>query len=435
MKLKHRTYFILFSVFFVLLLTVQGYYVYNLWKLKEGELHKEISGKLKDLDNINSLNLVELSRDSELTKLISDYNIGKTSLKEIKYFFSQKEKIGQPKIQRYIDSLFANSDFKVGVHKFYSKIYYGKEHQLLFNNPMTIYQTQPPVNKGTIFYSGSYKTEYTSQSDEVTKDNYEIYIEAYSCSVYKIFNLNEILLRRLLPPILLSFMILVAVLVLFFLTIRNFERQTKAIAVLHDTVDTISHEFKTPVSTMKFATKLLHTQQPNDHTLLLNRQVLKLEYLLGRLHQDHSEHQPFSIENTQLFLNDFIATHPNIKMEYHIGSSFQLSLSQNEFEILLSNLLDNAIKYGGTYIKVIINKLSQNEVYISVKDNGRGISKDHQDNIFDKFYRVSEGNIHTTKGLGMGLYIVKQLVNQYHGEIEVHSHHKGTEFKIKFKNL
>jgi signal transduction histidine kinase len=93
-------------------------------------------------------------------------------------------------------------------------------------------------------------------------------------------------------------------------------------------------------------------------------------------------------------------------------------------------MMDNAVKYGANTINIGLEKSGTNTL-LTVKDNGIGIAKKEQKVIFDKFYRVQKGNIHTTKGLGLGLFYVKQLVKAYHGNISVNSDEgNGAEFII-----
>jgi len=100
------------------------------------------------------------------------------------------------------------------------------------------------------------------------------------------------------------------------------------------------------------------------------------------------------------------------------GDKFHLSNA-------ISNLLDNAIKYAKQEPHTIIIEVETNQqpegVSISITDNGIGISKENQTQVFDKFYRVPNGNIHNVKGFGLGLSYVKEIVQQHKGTIQVQS--------------
>jgi len=100
---------------------------------------------------------------------------------------------------------------------------------------------------------------------------------------------------------------------------------------------------------------------------------------------------------------------------------------------VISNLLDNAIKYSGTEAEITIAlQMVGDQVEISVEDRGKGIVKAHQKNIFDMFYRVTEGNIHEVKGFGLGLAYVRQVVRQHGGRVEVDSRPgNGSRFTVR----
>ena len=96
---------------------------------------------------------------------------------------------------------------------------------------------------------------------------------------------------------------------------------------------------------------------------------------------------------------------------------------------ILLNLLENAVKYGGTKIDIVAENIANNFVF-KVKDNGIGIAKNEQKSIFEKFYRITSGDVHNTKGLGLGLYYAKEIVETYQGKISVESDKNGSEFVI-----
>ena len=97
------------------------------------------------------------------------------------------------------------------------------------------------------------------------------------------------------------------------------------------------------------------------------------------------------------------------------------------------NVLENAVKYGSTTI-TIKTRIIENQFSISIEDDGIGIEKNKQSLLFDKFYRVQQGNQHNTKGLGLGLYYVNQIIKAHQGSVNVVSDlGKGTQFTILLK--
>lgn len=114
------------------------------------------------------------------------------------------------------------------------------------------------------------------------------------------------------------------------------------------------------------------------------------------------------------------------------AENFHFLLDKIHFTNVLFNLLDNANKYSTVSPKIIVRtKNNNNGIIISVEDNGIGMSKETQNKIFDKFYRISTGNIHNVKGFGLGLSYVKAIVNACKGNITVKSEQgKGSRFEI-----
>ena len=108
---------------------------------------------------------------------------------------------------------------------------------------------------------------------------------------------------------------------------------------------------------------------------------------------------------------------------------------KTHFYNILSNLIENAIKYSGESVKIILSaKQNGDHTCIYVKDNGIGIPASSLSKIFDRFYRVPKGDIHDVKGYGLGLYYVKTIVEKHGWTIEVQSKEgEGTEFLIRWK--
>jgi two-component system, OmpR family, phosphate regulon sensor histidine kinase PhoR len=126
-----------------------------------------------------------------------------------------------------------------------------------------------------------------------------------------------------------------------------------------------------------------------------------------------------------------ISTSANIDFEF-LASKHIIHADRLHITNIIYNLLDNAVKYSELEPKVFIStKDSKNGLLICIKDNGKGIKPGDQKKIFQKFYRVSQGNVHDIKGFGLGLYYVKKLTIAHKGEISLTSEiNKGSTFII-----
>ncbi len=243
---------------------------------------------------------------------------------------------------------------------------------------------------------------------------------------------------------------------IFAYTIMVILRQKKLSQIKNDFINNMTHELKTPISTISLASQMLQdegiantpktighiSEVINQESKRLSFQVEKVLQMAvfneGRLKLKFKE---FNINNTlQNILNNFElrvknqngtlqsflnAEDPNIKGdEVHLTN-------------VVFNLLDNAMKYSKDIPEISVSTENKNGMMVlSVYDKGIGISKEHQDHIFDRFFRVPTGNVHNVKGFGLGLSYVKKIVDLHNGKISVESNiNKGTKFSILIPNL
>jgi two-component system phosphate regulon sensor histidine kinase PhoR len=237
----------------------------------------------------------------------------------------------------------------------------------------------------------------------------------------------------------------------FILTLQIILRQKKVSQIKNDFINNMTHELKTPISTISLASQMLKdssvTQTPKtighisnvifDESKRLSYQVEKVLQMAvfneGRL----------KLKFSTIDINDLIKS---------VGANFQLRVSNDGGELktslnaknalvrgdevhitnVMQNLLDNALKYCND--KPVIEISTENKrdwVVVKVKDNGIGISKEHQKQIFERFYRVPTGNVHNVKGFGLGLSYVKRIIDAHEGQIKVDSNTgKGSCFKV-----
>jgi two-component system phosphate regulon sensor histidine kinase PhoR len=120
-------------------------------------------------------------------------------------------------------------------------------------------------------------------------------------------------------------------------------------------------------------------------------------------------------------------------MEDYKATGTSLSVDIVYFTTMVNNLLTNAVKYCDKDPVVLVSTATDNNYFhLTITDNGIGIPHEHADHIFDKFYRVPYGNIHKTKGLGLGLYYVKRIATAHGGDVSVSSRPgRGSTFKIR----
>jgi len=250
-----------------------------------------------------------------------------------------------------------------------------------------------------------------------------------------------------------SLVLTLIIIVIFIVTLQIILRQKKISQIKNDFINNMTHELKTPISTISLASQMLRdssvslSQSTVDHisgvifdeSKRLSNQVEKVLQMAvfneGRL----------KLKFTQIDLNQLAET---------VASNFEIRVSNESGELktdlqaenpvirgdevhitnVIFNLLDNAVKYSKSKPEIELSTENKNGwVIVQVKDNGIGIPKEHQTQIFERFYRVPTGNIHNVKGFGLGLSYVKRIVDVHNGKIKVDSTlGKGTRFRLYF---
>ena len=264
-------------------------------------------------------------------------------------------------------------------------------------------------------------------------------------------NKSTYLFLQMWKMISLSMGIIIIISLSFIYTIITIFRQKKLSEMKNDFINNMTHEFKTPISTISLACEMLNdedVEKSDDlrdnyinmigdenkrlgsmaekilQTAIIDKGQLNLNIELINIHQILEE----TIANIRLQAE---VKHGIITSEF-IARNYYLKADKTHITNLFYNLIDNAIKY--TPERPIINIKTQSDlkgIFVTVSDNGIGISKANQKKIFDKLYRVSTGNVHNVKGFGLGLHYVKSIVDKHNGKIWVESElKKGTRIKV-----
>ncbi len=256
-------------------------------------------------------------------------------------------------------------------------------------------------------------------------------------------------LKIFIPSVLLS----IVLLVVFGFTIFIIFRQKKLSDMKNDFVNNMTHELKTPISTISLAAQMLRDvdvgKTPTmlkhisgvivDETKRLGFQVEKV--LQVSLFERDNANLTFKEVDVNEMLENVIATF-KLKVENFDGTirkelkATQAEITADEMHLtnVFFNLMDNAVKYRSPDRDLELHVSTWNEkgsVVISIRDNGIGIRKEHLKKVFDRFFRVPTGNVHNVKGFGLGLAYVRKIVENHNGTIRAESEpDSGTEFII-----
>jgi len=248
---------------------------------------------------------------------------------------------------------------------------------------------------------------------------------------------------------------ILVVVILFMITYRNLMEEKRLSDLKTDFINNMTHELKTPLSTITVAGRTLEMPQirSNDDKILetarlIGKQSIHLNQLINMIleismwerTQFQVELKPVQIED---LMNDIVESFKTgcgncaaVNRKFNFNGA-KANLDTVYFTTLVNNLLSNAVKYCETEPIIEVEGFTEEEnAVIRVADNGIGISRSDQKHVFDKFYRASSGNIHKYKGLGLGLYYVKRIAEAHGGDVSVSSKPgKGSIFTVTIPYL
>jgi len=254
----------------------------------------------------------------------------------------------------------------------------------------------------------------------------------------------------MLPPLLFTIILMIT----FITTIVLVFRQKKITEVKNDFINNMTHEFKTPISSISLAAQMLADDSVKKSPQMLTRltntimdETKRLRFQVEKVLQlSLYENQKANLRPIEVDANELIAGVVHtfaLKVEKHGGTIITdmkaedpfIMVDDMHFTNVIFNLMDNAVKYKKEDTQLVLKICTWNEdnnLFISIQDNGIGIKKENLKKIFEKFYRVHTGNVHDVKGFGLGLAYVKKIIKDHNGNIHAESELGiGTKFIIK----
>ena len=278
----------------------------------------------------------------------------------------------------------------------------------------------------------------------------EMFFNQYELIVYFPDKLRHIF-GSLASMIGLSLGLILIIVWLFYRTILMFLDQKQLTQLKNDLINNITHEFKTPISTISLACEALNEPElledknsVSRYSGIIKDENNRLKAMVDELLNTAAlEKGGFLIKEDILDLNEIIKTSVSKydRQILQLNGKIDLKLEANSLNIkgdafhltnIISNLIDNAIKYNNGNPEIIISTINENNfIVLNVKDNGIGIAKEYKNKIFDTFFRVPSGNIQSVRGNGIGLSYVKKIIDLHKGRISVESEPgKGSNFQI-----
>ncbi len=285
---------------------------------------------------------------------------------------------------------------------------------------------------------GFKKIKDSSSSDFVTDLTPINTMKAYRA---RVSGVNKFALKKISPQIVFAIFSTGLTVVSFLFLFRNLRDQQRLMDMKNDFIGNVTHELKTPISTVSVALEALKdfdvlkdAKRTEEYLTMAQNELSRLTLLTDNVLKITTiENNGLKFLKSNLDLNNIITrTLTSLKLLFDKqratvtyeteGDNFVLYGSDIHLTNVVYNLIDNALKYSGQNAAIRIHlSASETEIVLKVKDNGIGIAKEYHNKIFEKFFRVPMGNIHNTHGYGLGLNYVAEVVRQHNGKIEVKS--------------
>ncbi len=458
--LKKINILILASIIGLLALSaIQGYLINNTYKLKKTAFITETRKSISRVDDFSpELDSINDIWQDYFLNLLADYKRKTISKTEI-----------LPRLKAKTDSL--NESYKANYKRELTKK--GLKYGLKFQKKIKTIILLDSIKNDTIFnhentskihllgehfdkesaHKVSNSMWLTDHSFERSTDStsttltYDLHFETED--FMNIEGWERIVIIRMKWLLICSIFIFLFVFGLLFYSIKNLINQKKIADIKTDFVNNITHELKTPLATLSLATKMLKKDNIKGQPLIVNstvstieRQNKRLQKLIDQVLNNSLGYKEITLKKEPVDLKGYINTilddfmlsvkDKNVALTRNINNAnAKVSIDRFYFTTALFNILENAIKYGGDTINVEVS-VTQTHFSISITDNGLGISSKNQKQLFDKFYRAGNKEIHNVKGLGLGLYYTNQIVKAHVGQILIKSNEgEGATFTIK----
>ena len=264
-------------------------------------------------------------------------------------------------------------------------------------------------------------------------------------------NYQIFIFKKMIPTMLFSLFLLGIISLAFWTLLRNWIRQNRLVMVKNEFINNMTHELKTPIATVGVALEAisnfdLSTEQDKtkEYLDISRKEITRLSLLVDKvLNIATFDSNEIALKAEVVDLNQIIQNNiqslklqladknAEINFENNVTSSIILG-DKLHMDNSINNIIDNALKYSLTNpkIDISINEDPRNLI-LTFKDNGKGIPKEYQNKVFDRFFRVPSEDIHDVKGHGLGLNYVQNVVQSHGGKIVLESvENQGSTFTI-----
>jgi two-component system phosphate regulon sensor histidine kinase PhoR len=449
------------------LMVIQGYWIYNAYRIKHANFIRTISESahnviltMEKVEIMKRLQQPELAGKNKSAAIVAVDSVNQVLLREMQSINTRKD------LEVFFNKYFMARElmedrmFKLDerfAHKKPDMVLLDSllEHEFSQRNLITEWQfaVYNPFSEDLSIFK---KSEF----DETLRDpsrsfHFELFPDDQK--VHPDFLLlyfpheREYLLGQVWILVTISIFLAVIIIISFIYTLIIYFRQNKLSELKTDFINNMTHEFKTPVSTISLACEALNDKDIKksdelyqSYINIINEENKRLGLMAERILQSAKLEKGDLVLHKELInlheILDEAIRNIGIQVEIKDGQIIKdFQAMNNLVEVdrmhlvnVVQNLLDNANKYTPVRPQIVVATRDSSEgLAFSIQDNGIGISKADQKKIFDKLYRVPEGNIHNFKGFGLGLSYVKIVVERHGGSIKLESElKKGTKMEV-----
>ena len=457
---KRNTVLILGVMSILILISVQAFIIIGIWQQKNEMFALRYNILSKDALSFISRRMSTDGFDT-VRFLLRQYS--EQAVKELHEAKNEKELAAKKKdILDYVTTVVNKeqdlsgflSDY-FGRRGFEKKFNYSiviNDLEMISNDTIVVYRSQDFANRRSPDRSGkpappeSYRSKILVNWFPWEDNNYRLVFDYFIDFSDK----QQLILKETSASLGMSTLSILLVGIMFMITFRNLMEEKRLSNLKTDFINNMTHELKTPLSTITVAGKTLEMPQirSNDAKILetaklIGKQSVHLNQLINMILEISMwERTQFQLDKKKVeieeIMNDVVdsfksggGNNATINQKFNFSGA-KVDLDIVYFTTLLNNLLSNAVKYSDKIPVIDIEGFTRdNNICIKVSDNGIGINKLDQKHVFDKFYRATTGNIHKYKGLGLGLYYVKKIAEAHGGDVTVSSKPgKGSIFTV-----
>ncbi|MET4138265.1 HAMP domain-containing sensor histidine kinase [Pedobacter sp. UYP1] len=420
---------------------IQFYLVRNTYRLTRDHFYTEVKEEILRVTNTQAMIFVEEQIRAELRQTVIQYVTNPMSKPGFIKLLKSNTKESGHQFNRYLKKMLDKKPNLEGI------VYKSQFDEIIFeingkSDTLLIAPAKPVVFSGDDFHTAH---TIILNRDVTLSTGEDLRIIIRQSNFMDISRRENEVIKRMSGVLFLAIGLIVAVTILLYLVFSAMIRQKKLAEIKTDFANNITHELKTPLSSVSIILKSILLKEVQAKPALLNDLLQSLNRQHGKIRKlvdsvlDSAMVTAIKVEQKELEITSFLqeyagdlamANHELIAKIETIPRT--LLTNAATLEKILNILVDNAAKYSEEGVSIYLTAFqTQTHYQIEITDQGAGIPIQYQQHIFDKFYRIPEQNKHTVKGLGLGLYLAKQATFQLSAELTVSSKPgKGSTFII-----